>query len=218
MKNAIRLSSLLIMIVVLAVGCKPPYESAGTANLTEIRERVENRQKKVDYTPEQSKVLDVLTPQSETDFNIYPAVVMVQEMKPDRIVDTWQDDDPNELFIEGDPSGVIISNNTDKEMPIDLTVVLETKGYCELTGTKGYVRPPNYVKNWIIIGEEAVILQPKEVRVVPVAIAIPQGAEVFAPAWEFKIAVHRQSDTFLQDVQMQRWLIHMDGYTVERIE
>jgi len=61
------------------------------------------------------------------------------------------------------------------------------------------------------------VLQPKEVRIVPVALAIPQGAEVFAPAWEFKIRVHQQRQTFQQDVQVQRWLVHMDGYPVETI-
>lgn len=199
----------LLVCGVALMGCKPytvPLPSGvkvvTSENTEEVKGKVAEGQEPMSWDAEDFE-------QGDTTYGIHPGIVLLEKMKPARVVDTWQDDDVYGFYEKGDPTGVVISNNTNEEQTFVLSVLLWTEGRCEFYGTEGYIAPPEYVRDWIVIQDTHPILKPKEAKLIPIALVIPKDAEVFAPMWEFKIRVWMEQIGSAQYDQYQRWLVHM---------
>ena len=75
---------------------------------------------------------------------------------------------------------------------------------------EGYVKPTPEAQDWVIIADSTPVLMPKETRDILVVLAIPNGAKVFAPKWEFWISVIDTTQVGTVRAELcSRWLVSM---------
>lgn len=81
--------------------------------------------------------------------------------------------------------------------------------YPDNTAT-GYSKPSDEVQGWVIIADATPVLAPYETRDILVVLAMPEDAEVFAPKFEFWVAVMDMSQSGTVKSEMAvRWLVDM---------